>query len=211
MFGSKSVIFLAIVCLKTTFACAQTNSENGEKVAKEDPVSFVKDVAPIIVAKCGKCHVSNSRGKYQIESYHALMDSDSIDLDDPNDSHFIEVIESGEMPKGGLTVSNSELATLKTWVAQGAKYDGDNEKAALAKSESGSGRLSGGNRRGRAGGNSGGGSRLRAVEKNPQAVGEQGVAWYTTWETARAEASRSNRPIFFMSAAAQCSGVSGVF
>lgn len=46
---------------------------------------------------------------------------------------------------------------------------------------------------------------------NPQAVGEPGIAWYTTWETGVAEAKRSNRPIFFMSAAAQCSGVSGVF
>ena len=51
----------------------------------------------------------------------------------------------------------------------------------------------------------------QTVVKNPQAVGEEGVAWYTTWDTALTEAQRSNRPIFFMSAAAQCSGVSGVF
>jgi uncharacterized protein YyaL (SSP411 family) len=37
------------------------------------------------------------------------------------------------------------------------------------------------------------------------------VAWYTTWETALDEAKRSNRPIFFMAAAATCSGISGVF
>mgnify|MGYP004268969097 CR=1 FL=1 len=46
---------------------------------------------------------------------------------------------------------------------------------------------------------------------SPQAVGEAGVAWYTTWETALDEAKRSNRPIFFMAAAATCSGISGVF
>ena len=51
----------------------------------------------------------------------------------------------------------------------------------------------------------------QSVAKNPQAVGEQGVGWYTTWDTALAEAKRSNRPIFFMSAAAQCSGIPGVF
>ncbi len=55
------------------------------------------------------------------------------------------------------------------------------------------------------------GGRLQAVEVNPQEVGAEGVAWYTTWETGLAEAKRSNRPIFFMSAAAQCTGVSGVF
>lgn len=49
------------------------------------------------------------------------------------------------------------------------------------------------------------------VPDHPQAVGEAGIAWYTTWETGLAEAQRSNRPIFFMSAATTCSGIPGVF
>ena len=49
------------------------------------------------------------------------------------------------------------------------------------------------------------------VPANPQPVGESGVAWYTTWETGLEEAKRSNRPIFFMSAATTCSGIPGVF
>ncbi len=58
-------------------------------------------------------------------------------------------------------------------------------------------------------------SRGQAIDRigvsNPLAIGESGVAWYTTWETGLAEAKRSNRPIFFMSAATTCSGVPGVF
>ena len=42
-------------------------------------------------------------------------------------------------------------------------------------------------------------------------IGESGIAWYTTWETALAEAKRSGRPIMFVAAATQCRGVSGVF
>lgn len=49
------------------------------------------------------------------------------------------------------------------------------------------------------------------VPDHPQAVGDAGIAWYTTWETGLKEATRSNRPIFFMSAATTCSGISGVF
>ena len=41
--------------------------------------------------------------------------------------------------------------------------------------------------------------------------GDAGIAWYTTWETGVAEARRSGRPILFMAAATQCSGVSGVY
>lgn len=55
------------------------------------------------------------------------------------------------------------------------------------------------------------GPRPTDLGASPQSVGEAGVAWYTTWDTALAEAKRSNRPIFFMAAAATCNGISGVF
>jgi len=42
-------------------------------------------------------------------------------------------------------------------------------------------------------------------------IGESGIAWYTTWDTAWKEAGRSGRPIMFVAAATQCHGVSGVF
>lgn len=51
-----------------------------------------------------------------------------------------------------------------------------------------------------------------AVPDNPQEIGESGIAWYTTWRSGLEEARRTNKPIFFMSAATTCSGgVSGVF
>ena len=45
----------------------------------------------------------------------------------------------------------------------------------------------------------------------PVEPGEAGIAWYCRWDTALAEAKRSNRPIMFQSAASQCNGVPGVF
>ena len=56
-----------------------------------------------------------------------------------------------------------------------------------------------------------GGTRPSDIGASPQEVGEAGIMWYTTWETALAEAERSQRPIFFMAAAATCNGISGVF
>ena len=195
---------LIFLCSSVAWGQSEQPKDNSNR-----SVSFAKEVAPIIVAKCGKCHVSNSRGDYGIGSYNALINSDSIALKDPANSHFIEVIESGEMPKGGLKVSDNELKTLKNWIAQGAKFDGDDEKKPLIEPGTNNARQGGG--QGQRGTSGSGGSRLRAVGKNPQAVGDAGVNWYVTWETGLAEAKRSNRPIFFMSAAAQCSGVSGVF
>lgn len=56
-----------------------------------------------------------------------------------------------------------------------------------------------------------GGPRPTDLGASPLPIGEPGIAWYTTWDTGLAEAKRSNRPIFFMAAAATCNGVSGVF
>ncbi|MFK7909229.1 MAG: hypothetical protein AB8F34_01365 [Akkermansiaceae bacterium] len=55
------------------------------------------------------------------------------------------------------------------------------------------------------------GPRSIDIGASPQAIGSPGIVWYTTWDTALAEAKRSQRPIFFMAAAAQCDGISGVF
>ncbi|MDF2374979.1 MAG: hypothetical protein P1U81_01980 [Verrucomicrobiales bacterium] len=49
------------------------------------------------------------------------------------------------------------------------------------------------------------------IAPSAQSVGDAGIMWYTTWDTALEEAQRSNRPIFFMAAAATCSGIPGVF
>ena len=49
------------------------------------------------------------------------------------------------------------------------------------------------------------------IGASPQEMGSPGVVWYATWDSALAEAKRSQRPIFFMAAAAQCNGISGVF
>ena len=45
------------------------------------------------------------------------------------------------------------------------------------------------------------GERNKPLADHSQAVGDAGIAWYTTWESGIAEAKRSNRPIFFMAAA----------
>ncbi|MEC5126806.1 hypothetical protein VSU19_08600 [Verrucomicrobiales bacterium BCK34] len=55
------------------------------------------------------------------------------------------------------------------------------------------------------------GAKPTDIGASTQPVGDPGVMWYTTWDTARAEAIRSNRPIFFMAAAATCSNIPGVF
>ncbi|MDA1055063.1 MAG: hypothetical protein O3C40_31965 [Planctomycetota bacterium] len=96
--------------------------------------SFVKDVAPMLVAKCGKCHVDGSRGKFNMANYAALMKGSEAGVvvfpNDPAGSRIVEMIESGDMPRGG-SLAPEEFASLKNWIAAGAKFDGDNPQDSL--------------------------------------------------------------------------------
>ena len=141
------MIYLRITVFFFVVALALPSVAEAQRGGDSEDISFKNDVAPIINAKCGICHVRASRGRYNIKSYKALIDSDSIDTKNPEDSLFIEVIESGEMPKGGLKVSSRELKTLKEWISQGANFDGDNESAAI--NTGGGGRASSRTSRGR--------------------------------------------------------------
>lgn len=99
-------------------------------------VSFVKHVAPFLIAKCGKCHVDGAKGGLNFASYEVLEKGYKgklmIQKGESKASEGVREIESGNMPKGGLKVDAAELAMFKKWIDDGAKFDGTDPKAMLA-------------------------------------------------------------------------------
>ena len=91
-------------------------------------VSFIRDVAPMLVAKCGRCHIDKNSGQFSMASYTAMMrGAKNLSVIKPGDasgSRIYDVIESGDMPRGGGKVEMAELTTLTKWINQGAKFDG---------------------------------------------------------------------------------------
>lgn len=87
-------------------------------------VSFVGEVAPLLLRHCGGCHVSGRRGDFQFTSYDALMKTGMVQKGAGADSRLVEVIRTGDMPRGGGKVSPEECALLATWIDQGAVFDG---------------------------------------------------------------------------------------
>lgn len=99
-------------------------------------LSFVKHVAPVLVSRCGKCHVEQSKGEFSTATYAALMKGAGmagkvIFPGDAAGSRLIEVIESGDMPRNGKLAAG-ELDLLKKWINDGAKFDGDDQEKAIA-------------------------------------------------------------------------------
>lgn len=99
-------------------------------------ISFVQHVAPILVAKCGRCHVADDKGRVSFATYETLMNKpDLVHVGQPDTSELVTVIESGDMPRGPQKVTPEELAQLRQWIAAGAvcaEQDRTTELAALA-------------------------------------------------------------------------------
>ncbi|GIW97076.1 MAG: hypothetical protein KatS3mg111_0409 [Pirellulaceae bacterium] len=110
-------------------------SAKPEMTAGETPVRFSQDVAPWLVAKCGNCHIDNSRGQFSLATFRNLAlgaaGNRVIIPGDARGSRLVEVIESGDMPRGGGKVTAAELTALKKWIDGGAVFDGPSPDAPL--------------------------------------------------------------------------------
>ena len=121
---------------------AKADAKAAEKAAAaagplpDKNLSFTKNIAPILVAKCGRCHVTAARGKFSMATFADLRkgppDGVVIMAGKSSGSRLIDVIESGDMPRGGAKVTKPELTALSKWIDEGAKFDGKDEKASLA-------------------------------------------------------------------------------
>jgi cytochrome c553 len=91
------------------------------------PVMFEKDVRPILKTHCFQCHGEEGEMKGGLDVRLARFilkggkDGAVIVPGKVAESHLIDLIKKGEMPKGKTKLSDHDIATLEAWVAQGAK------------------------------------------------------------------------------------------
>jgi len=107
-----------------------------------EAISFTRDVAPIFVAKCLACHNSEkAKGNYRLHTFEALNKAGSskdtpIKLGKPSDSKIFQLItakdEEDRMPQKDEPLSAEQIATIRKWIEQGAKFDAADRNTALA-------------------------------------------------------------------------------
>ena len=95
-------------------------------------VSFSREIAPLLVRSCGGCHIRGKKGDFHIPTFAALAQSGMVQPGVGQASRIVEVIASGDMPRGGGKVAAADLATLVKWIDMGAAYDGGNPALPLA-------------------------------------------------------------------------------
>jgi len=100
------------------------------------PLDYTRDVRPILAAKCFACHgtdPSQRKGKLRLDTpggpfAAAASGTPAVVAGKPEESELYARVTSDDpeerMPpaSSGKTLNAAEVATLKTWVAQGAPY-----------------------------------------------------------------------------------------
>jgi hypothetical protein len=92
-----------------------------------ESLTFEKDVRPILKAHCFHCHGEDGEKKGGLDVRLARFlvkggeSGPALVVSKPNESHLLEVLKSGEMPKEKPRLSDAEIGKVEQWIAQGAK------------------------------------------------------------------------------------------
>lgn len=105
----------------------------------DEKVSFVKDIAPTIVNLCGRCHGGNNpRSGLSLATFAGMMKGgDSGRVVIPGNlegSRLWRLVGAGDqprMPQGQARITRAFHANLKTWIEEGAKFDGESPSTQL--------------------------------------------------------------------------------
>jgi uncharacterized membrane protein len=89
------------------------------------PVSFSKDILPILETACVSCHGGEKTSKgLDLKSYASLMTGSQngavILAGNATGSKLVSMVQSGKMPKRGTKLTAEEIQLLLDWVNAGA-------------------------------------------------------------------------------------------
>jgi WD40 repeat protein len=134
----RSLLVIGLLAALPTLAFGQEAKVDSSaikvvKIDRKDPVTFEKDIYPVLRAKCTVCHSgSQKEGKLDLDSYEGLIKGGkrgaSVKPGKPDESLLIVTAGRTGAPKmpppkevTQKPLSPEELALFKLWVEQGAK------------------------------------------------------------------------------------------
>lgn len=107
-----------------------------------EPVSFSRQIAPLLVDKCVECHrEAKSKGGYRLDTFDQLLKTGdsgepAVVVGAPDRSELLRRIvtddEDERMPPKGDPLEKAEVNLLRQWLEQGGKFDGPSRMTRLA-------------------------------------------------------------------------------
>src|SRR6476646_8989047 len=102
--------------------------------ASAAPVSFSKDVAPILLANCQTCHgPDKAKGKYRLHTFEQLLRSGDSDhppvvAGNPSRSEMFQRLITADaeerMPQKADPLPREQIVLIERWITEGARFDG---------------------------------------------------------------------------------------
>ena len=106
------------------------------------PVSFTREIAPLLQAKCNQCHgAEKSKGNYRLDTFDRLSTPGAsghlpIPSGRPNESELLRLCRAADpddrMPQDAEPLPPGELDLLERWIVEGATFDGADRGTSLA-------------------------------------------------------------------------------
>lgn len=100
-------------------------------IADAEQGEFRSAVAPVLEAKCLRCHSPGiAKGDLSLATAAGLLDGGYVVPGQPGDSHLLQVVrpdgnDGPRMPKDGDPLTPEEIAALSKWIADGAEWPAD--------------------------------------------------------------------------------------
>ncbi len=114
---------------------------SGDSADTPTAVSFTRDVAPILLARCVACHgEKRTEGEYKLVNFQHLLNAGAstespIEPGNPDASYLLQLIEEEDtdlrMPKEKQPLAASEIDLLRRWIEEGAHYDDEDPEKLL--------------------------------------------------------------------------------
>lgn len=105
------------------------------------PVSFRREIAPLLHRRCETCHGEESaKGRYRLDTFAALKKPGESDLPalvpgKPAESELYRLLTETDphdrMPQKAEPLPATEIALVERWIKEGAKLDGGTEQTAI--------------------------------------------------------------------------------
>ena len=101
-----------------------------------EPVSFKRDIAPILLSQCQGCHgAEKAKGKYRVDTFNHL--ATAITAKDLKRSEAYQRLITDDtddrMPADADPLPKEQIELFRRWIESGAKFDGARPDAALIK------------------------------------------------------------------------------
>lgn len=105
------------------------------------PVSFRKDIAPILVKKCISCHgADKAKGGYNVSSFAMTMEpgdseANPIVAGEPEQSELFLRLKAADeddrMPQKDDSLPAGQIELFERWIKEGGRFDGESSDALL--------------------------------------------------------------------------------